>query len=195
MNDGSTPSPDQAPYRFAFSLSEEEIWTFRRYAGARVNRSLGGLGFYGALFLLIFVIALIVYAAYRLDYFDIDSLQPVLTATYLAFAAGSVAYSFAMHWQNRRLAKALYRLGAIDKEQWQYSFDDIGMLCRSQTVETRVIWRAMRAIDHNDTLLLLWADTVAGAYYVPARVFADAAERTVFVQWATERIAAARRQV
>lgn len=187
MSDGS--------HRFVFFLSEEEIWAFRRYAGAQISRKTAGYGYFGLLILTILAIGLAVYGTYRLDFFDIDALPPVLTTAYLAFAAGVTYCGVKMHWQSRRMMRAYYRLSATDKEQWEYSFDDTGLLCRSQMVETRIVWRAFRAVDHNDAMLLLWADTVAGAYYVPARVFAGAAERTAFVRWATERIAAARRQV
>jgi hypothetical protein len=185
----------EAPRTYTFVLSEEEIWAYRRYAGRQIYRSLGsGYGYFGALFLSIFVIGLAVYAAYLLDLFDRDSLRPVLGTAYVAFFVGASIGSRTLHWQSRRLARAFYRLSAMDKEQWQYSFDDAGLLCRSQAVETRVAWQAMRSIDNNDAMVVLWADTAAGAYHVPARVFASAAERTAFVRWATDRIAAARRQ-
>jgi hypothetical protein len=194
VSDSSSASPDQAPYRFAFSLSEEEIWAFRKYAGRQINRSLAGYGYFGVLILTIVAIGLAVYAAYCLDLFDIDALPPVLTTAYLAFAAGVAYAGVKIHWQSRRLARALHRLSAIDNEQWEYSFDDAGMVCRSQTVESRVVWRAFRSIEHNDTMMLLWANTAAGAYFVPARVFTSAPERTAFVRWASERIAAAHSQ-
>lgn len=184
-----------APRTYTFVLSEEETWAYRRYAGLRIYRSLDcGYGLFGALFLLIFAVGLAVYAAYSLDMFDRDSLQPVLSTAYVAFFAGASIGSRTLQWQRRRLARALYRLSAMDKEQWHYSFDDLGLLCRSQTVETRVAWQAMRAIDHNDAMVVLWADTAAGAYSMPARVFAGPAERAAFVRWASERIAAARAQ-
>jgi hypothetical protein len=181
------------PQTYTFILSEEEIWAYRRFATARVSRSLSsGFGYFGVLFLLIFVIGLTVYAAYLLDLFDARSLQPVLATAYVAFLAGACAYGFALRWQSRRLARALYRLSAMDQEAWKHSFDDTGMLCRSQTIETRVAWRAMRAIDANDAMVLFWVNTAAAAYYIPARVFGGVAERTAFVRWATDRIAAAR---
>jgi hypothetical protein len=186
-------SPDLAPLKLVFVPSEQELAAFRKLVMTRLYREIDDLGDWGAVFLVIFVIGLVVYAAYVLRLFDLRSLKPVLVTAYAAFAAGASAYAIRSRWQYRRLIRAYY--GAGGEEEWEYSFDATGMIWRIKTAETRLSWHALRAVEDNGTMVLLWLAIGSRSSFIPARVFENAAARAAFVETIAARIAAARGQV
>jgi hypothetical protein len=79
-----------------------------------------------------------------------------------------------------------------DKEEWEVSFDEAGMVWRSKTAETRVSWRTVRAVEDNGAMLLFWRDLPSRITFIPTRIFASATAKTAFVAAVTAHIAAAR---
>ena len=190
MNDGSDSSSDQAPRKLVFVYSEAELAAARKLVAVRLNRRLKGWSYWGVIFLLVFAVGLAVYAAYELDLFDLWSLKPVLITAYAAFIAGGFANAIAGRWQYRRLTRVYY--DGEDKEEWEVSFDDAGMVWRSKTAETRVSWRTVRAVEDNGAMLLFWRDMPSRTTFIPTRVFESATAKAAFVAAVTARIAAAR---
>jgi hypothetical protein len=183
------PTPDQAVQKLIFTFNEEEVRAFRKLVSARLNRRLDGMGYWGVVFLLIFVIGLVVYVAYALGLFEMRSLKPVLVTAYAAFAAGAFAYAIGGRWQYQRLVRAYY---GASNEEWEYSFDKTMMTWRSPLAETRTPWRAVRAVEDNGAMVLLWLHRDARSSFIPARVFASTADRSAFVAAVAAYIAAAR---
>jgi hypothetical protein len=178
------------PQKFVFAFRDEEVAAFRKLVMKRLNRTLNWEGYWGVVFLLIFVLGLAVYGAYALGLFGLRSLEPVLVTAYVAFVAGAIAYAIGAKWQYREIVRAYY--GADDKQEWEYSFNDTGMAWRSKTGETRIPWHTMRKIEDNGAMVLLWFDIGSRSTCIPARVFTSAAARAAFVAAVAAHIEAAR---
>jgi hypothetical protein len=181
---------DHAPQKLIFMFREEEMAAVRKLVAVRLNRQLKGWGYWGAIYLLIFVIGLVVYAAYELGLFGYRSLEPVLITAYAAFTAGSFVQVIAGRWQYRRLTRVYY--AGEDKEEWEFSFDDTAMIWRSKFGETRIPWRAVRNVEDTGSMLLFWRDMPSRATFIPTRVFENAEARAAFVAAVAAHIEAAR---
>jgi hypothetical protein len=179
----------QSPQKLVFVASTAELAAARKLAAIRLNRKLKGWGYWGVVYLLIFVVGLVVYAAYELDLFDFWSLKPVLITAYAAFIAGGFAHAIGGRWQYRRLTRAYYE--GEDKVEWELTFDDTAMIWRSETVESRISWRAIRAVEDTGSMLLLWRDILSRTAFIPTRVFESAEARAAFVAAVAAHVAAA----
>ena len=63
-------------------------------------------------------------------------------------------------------------------------------MVRKGSIETRMTWDAISAVQDAEPIVALWYDATQG-FLIPSRLFSDAAPRATFVTWATERVAAA----
>jgi YcxB-like protein len=172
-----------------FTASAAELAAARKLAAIRLSRTLQSWDYLAVTYLSILVIALAVYAAYEFGLFDRWSLRPVLVTAYVAFIVGVCAEKFLRRWQVRRITRAFY--AGEDKVEWQVSFDDTGMLWRSETMESRVSWRAIRGIEDTGAMLLLWRDIPSRSTFIPTRAFESAEARAAFVAAVTTHIASA----
>jgi hypothetical protein len=76
---------------------------------------------------------------------------------------------------------------------WNYSFSRTGILYHSETIEVRLAWRAVNAIEDLGKMVVFRFG--AQGIAIPSRVFADSAARTAFVTAASARIKAAANQI
>jgi hypothetical protein len=189
VNDVSSASPDQVPQKLIFAFSEAEMADARKLVAVRLNRELKGFGYWGAIYLVILAVGLVVYAAYQLDLFDFWSLKPVLITAYAAFIAGAFIQAFGGRWQYRRLTRVYY--AGEDKEEWEFTFDNAGMTWRNKTAEVRTSWDAVRAVEDVGAMILFWRDMPARTTFIPTRVFESAAARKAFVAAAAAHVEAA----
>jgi hypothetical protein len=176
-----------------FTPSTAELAAARKLVSARVNRAITGWGYWGLTYLSILVVGLVVYAAYKLNLIHAWSLKPVLITAYAAFVAGGFINALVIRLQYRRLTRAFHK--GEDEIEWELSFDDTAMIWRCEAVESRVSWRAIRAIEDTGAMLLLWRDIPSRTALIPARVFESAEARAAFVAAVAAQITAARRQI
>ncbi len=180
MNDAS----NQWPFHCTVTYSDREVRTFHKLISRRYARvQTEGTGF-GILLVAILILGLGVFAAFRLDFIGPAAVRPVLVTAYFAFLTGVVGYYFVMRTYFRKLLHVDRRGGT-----WDFSFEDTSILYKSATIEVRLEWRAVDAIEDFDGMVALRFG-VQGIS-IPSRVFADRAARAKFVAAASARIKAA----
>jgi len=179
------------PERLTFSYSEEEVWVFRKLAAARVDRGPSIYAFWAVMIPVIFGIAFAVLAVFYAGMLGVGQLRAVLFTAYLAFSAGAGTLFILIHLRSRQLARKIYEKTKREREIWQVAFDDAGLTCKSDTLETRVSWRAMTGIENWGSAVTVGMSRMQ-SFAIPARVFRDDAARTNFIAAVAARIAAAK---
>lgn len=178
------------PQRLTFSFSEEEVWAFRRLAAARIDRGPSIYEFWAVMILVICGIGFAVLAVFYAGMLAAEQLRAVLFTAYLAFSAGAGTLYILLYLRNRRLARQLYKKTKRERESWQVAFDDAGLTCKSDTLETRVSWRALTGIEDCGPAVMIGMSRMQ-SFTIPARVFGDDVARASFIAAVAARIAAA----
>jgi hypothetical protein len=165
---------NQAEFHFVVTYSDEERWTYqklmaRRYARAQTE----GTGF-GILLGAIFVLGLVVLGAFKLGLIERSAVRPVLFTAYFAFTTGVVGYYLVMRAYFRKFLRADQRGGT-----WNCSFTLDGLCYRSETIEVRLAWRAVTAVEDLGKVITMRLGHQA--ITIPSRIFADDAARAAFV--------------
>jgi hypothetical protein len=108
----------------------------------------------------------------------------------LGFAVGYLGLLIGMRWASRRLYRDL--LGETRSAQVAYdcTFHDTGLVVKKGTLESRMTWDAISRVHDEGPITAFWYDPTQG-FFIPARLFGDAAARSSFAAWATERVRAA----
>jgi hypothetical protein len=183
---------NETPRQFSFAFAEADLLTYRNILAAR--RRSAGVGFmFGVMFSPI-VPALCVLAAFELRLIGHSALGPVLLAALAGFIAGGLAWHVGARIEQRRLAQLDFAASRSAKGMRTYSFDDSGMVSASSTIESRVRWSAVTSIENTPAMVLIWLDRMQG-FFVPARVFANAAAQAEFAASISRRIKAGRAKV
>jgi hypothetical protein len=177
---------DNWPYHFVITYTEDEIRASRNAAAGRHARGRQGMTFYGLAFASILAIGLVVLGAFKLGLIAPMAVQPVLMTAFAAFTAGVVGYYLFIRQYFRSTMRAQ---DGWQKRTWNCSFDDAGTRYASDTIELRLAWRVLDAVDVLGRMVLLRYGR--GHVAIPSRVFSSDAARAAFVTTARERIKAA----
>jgi hypothetical protein len=168
---------------FTVTYTDRELRIFhkvmaRRYARAQTE----GTGF-GILLAAIIVLGFVVFAAFKLNLIAPVAVRPVLFTAYFAFMTGVGGYYFIIRAYFRKLLRIDRRGGT-----WQFAFDDAGILYKTATIEVRLLWPAVDAIEDFGRMVALRFG--AQGISIPSRAFANDEARAAFVRAAAERIKA-----
>ena len=176
--------PSHAWPRFSVTYSNDELRTYNKLMAGPYARVQNRGTAFGLSLAAILAIGLAVLAVFKLRLIAASAVTPVLYAAYIAFIAGMLGYYFVMRAYFRRYLRTDRRGGT-----WNYSFDDAAMTYSSETMEIRMAWRALDAVEDLGKMVLLRFGVQGIA--IPARVFGDDAARVAFVTAAAARIKAA----
>jgi hypothetical protein len=175
---------NQSEFHFAVSYSDHELRTCSRMMAGRYARLQTEGTAFGLLFAAILVVGLAVLGAIKLGLVAPSAVLPVLLTAYFAFLTGVAGYYFVMRAYFRKFIRTYQRGGP-----WNYSFTPAGIFYNSETVEVRLAWRAVNAVEDLGKMIILRFG--AQGIAIPPRVFADNATRASFVAAAAARIKAA----
>lgn len=179
---------DQAEFQFVVTYSAQELRTYRKVMAGRYARAQSEGTAFGILLAAILVLGLAVFAAFRFGLVDLSAVRPVLFTANFAFLTGVTGYYLVMRAYFRKFIRTDQRGGT-----WNYSFSRTGILYHSETIEVRLAWRAVNAIEDLGKMVVFRFG--AQGIAIPSRVFADSAARTAFVTAASARIKAAANQI
>jgi hypothetical protein len=168
------------PDKLVFTYRDDELSSYDRAVAARRHIGVDYSDFLAARIVVTLGVGLIVVLANRVGLIPLSVVPPVLVTAYAAFVAGAFAYRLLMKLTYRRMARALRKARAAVDETSEMIFAPDGVVYRTPTLETRLPWRAIVAIGETDVLVLIWIDLARG-FPIPARMFADRAEREAFV--------------
>lgn len=178
MSDLLAPMPPS----IAFTATAGEVTRFRWIAGRSIMRAVPSNFYWIVLGGMFVVIGFAVLAAQKTGYISAAEVPPVLLAAYLSYGCG-VALS-------RLLARRISRLAyaADGATSCEVAFTDGGMQWKTDLIETRVPWEAVKSIEARRECMLIW---LAPRQFcaIPARLFPDDAARAAFVTAVRQRIA------
>ena len=177
------------PQRLTFSYSEEEVWAFRRLAAARIDRGPSIYAFWAVMILVICGIGFAVLGVFYAGMLAAGQLRAVLFTAYLASSAGAGTLYILHYLRSRHIARQIYAKTKRERESWQVAFDDAGLTCKSDTLESRVSWRALTGIENCGPAVMIGMSRMQ-SFAIPARVFGDDGARARFIAVVAARIAA-----
>jgi hypothetical protein len=165
-------APNNWPFHFVITYTEDEIRTLRNAITTRYARGHQGVTAYEVAFASILAVGLVVFGAFKLGLIAPMALQPVLITAFVAFTAGLASY----YLFTRRYFLGIMR--AEDrwrKQTWNWSIDDAGIRYVGDTTDVRLAWRAFDAVDDLGRLVLFRFGRQHLA--IPSRVFSSDASR------------------
>jgi hypothetical protein len=177
---------DQSSFHFEFNISRDEDRFFRALVNKRLRAHVDrrGLG----------IIALIGYAvAGVVSWIGVDQgwLTPrTLFALIVCVVLGQLYMIFVTTWSARRVVDKVYEIDRIAQMTWRVALDDLSIIARTPNVESRVSWDTIAEVEDSQVMVVMWYNARQG-FFIPARVFADAAARAAFAKWASERLRSA----
>jgi hypothetical protein len=115
-----------------------------------------------------------VFGAFRLGVIDPSAVRPILFTAYFAFLTGVAGYYFVMRAYFRKFLRTDQRGGT-----WHYSFTPAGICYRSETIEVRLAWRAVKTVEDLGKAIVLRFG-IQGLT-IPSRVFGDDTARAAFI--------------
>jgi hypothetical protein len=177
MSDPLTPLPAS----IAFTATADEVTRFRWIAGRSVARAAPS-GLYWIVLLGMFVvIGFAVLAAQKTDSISAEEVPPVLLAAFLSYGCGVLLSTLLA----RRFSRLAY--AADGAAAYEVAFSDDGMQWKTDLVETRVRWQAVKSIEAWPECMLIW---LGNKHFcgVPARMFPDDAARAAFITAVRQRI-------
>jgi hypothetical protein len=170
------------PPNIVFTANADEVTRMRRVAGRSMARAMPWGTYWIVLLGMFIVIGLAVVAAQKTGHISASEVPPVLLAAYLCYACGVVLNILL----TRRYSKRAYAAdGAIT---FELAFSDGGILSKTDLIETRVPWQAVRSIQAWPECTLIWI-AHSQFYGIPTRLFPDDAAKAAFVKAARARIA------
>jgi hypothetical protein len=181
MNGASTEWPRQ----FVISYGEDELVVFCKSIAARIARGQNKIITFGVPLAVLFAFGLLVLGFVQLGVIDASTLAPALYVTCLAFVIGIASYYLAVLHDIHAFLRTYLLAGT-----WHYRFADDAIFYRSENKETRLAWHAINAVEDFGSLVMFrlnWRHVLV----IPARIFADDADRANFVAIAAARIKAA----
>jgi hypothetical protein len=169
-----------AEFDFVVTYKDEELRAFQKVMAKTYARAQSeGTGF-GILLGVIFVLGLAAFGAFRLGVIDPSAVQSIVFTAYFAFLTGVAGYYFVMRTYFRK-----YQRGGT----WHYFFTPAGICYRSETIEVRLAWRAVNAVEDLGKAIVLRFGTQR--LTVPSQVFGDDTARAAFIASARAWIKAA----
>ncbi len=180
MDDAS----NQAEFHFVVTYSDQELRTYSKMMAGRYARTQNEGTAFGILLAAILLLGLAVLVAFKVGWIEPSAVRPVLYAAYFAFLTGAGGYYFVTRAYFRKFIRTEQRGGT-----WNYSFTPTAICYRSETIEVRLAWRAVRAVEDLGKILIVRFG--AQGLTVPSRVFADDATRAAFTAAASAWIKAA----
>jgi hypothetical protein len=183
---------DQTPHRFTITYTEDEVWTFGKLAARRLDPGPAWETYWFTIIGVILAVGLVPAGALWLGLISPLAFQPVLATAYLAFIAGGASFWAMMSVRGRAMTRTTYRDGR-GRGPCDYSFDDAGVVCKTDDYETRIPWRGVKGVEDAGAFVVIWLRDHQAAG-IPHRMFADAAARAKFVTSVAERIIAAAKQ-
>ena len=177
------------PQRLTFSYSEEGFWAFRKLAAARIDRGPSIYAFWAVMILVICGIGFAVLTVFYAGMLEAGQLRAVLFTAYLAVSAGAGTLYALFYLRRRHIARQIYAKTKRERERWQVAFDDAGLTCKSDKLETRVSWRALTRIENCGPAVIIGMSRMQ-SFAIPARVFSDDGARASFIAAVAARIAA-----
>jgi hypothetical protein len=177
-----TEASDHTGYRYVFKIGDAES---RQYAKllVRNQRPFIRRSISKGVPLLAFAVLILATIAFE-PYPDLT-----LTAI-IAFAVGYFSLMVAVIWASRVLQRDLFKAAQSSRVQFECEFGDAGIMVKKGSIETRMTWDAISAVQDAEPIVALWYDATQG-FLIPGRLFSDPAARAAFVTWATERVKAA----
>jgi hypothetical protein len=131
-----------AEFDFVVTYKDEELRAFQKVMAKTYARAQSeGTGF-GILLGVIFVLGLAAFGAFRLGVIDPSAVQSIVFTAYFAFLTGVAGYYFVMRTYFRKFLRTDQRGGT-----WHYFFTPAGICYRSETIEVRLAWRAVNAVE------------------------------------------------
>lgn len=177
-------SSGEAEFHFVVAYSNQELRTYSKMMAGRYARVQNeGTGF-GILLIAILILGFAVFGASKLGLIESSAVRPVLFTAYCAFTTGVIGYYFVMRAYFRKFVRTNQFGGS-----WNFSFTPAGIFYRSETIEVRLAWRAVTAVEDLGKIVIVCFGTQA--LTLPSRVFADDARRTAFTAAASAWIKAA----
>ncbi len=167
-------SPNPAEFHFVVTYSPEEVRTHQRMMNGRYARAQTEGTAFGILLGAILVLGLAVFGVFRFGLIDPSAVRPVLYTAYFAFLTGVAGYYFVMRSFFRKFMRTDQRGGT-----WSFSFTSAGIFYRSETIEVRLAWRAVSAVEDFGKMINLRFGPQG--ITIPARVFAGSTECAAFV--------------
>jgi hypothetical protein len=179
-------APDNWPFHFVVTYSDDEIRISRKVITARYARGQQGMTFYGLGLACPIAVGLVVFGVFELGLIAPMAFEPVLITANAAFTAGLASYYLFMRQYLRAIIR---REDRWQKQTWNWSIDDAGIRYVGDTTDVRLAWRAFDAVDDLGRLVLFRF----GRQHltIPSRVFSDDAARAAFVTAVREHIRAA----
>jgi hypothetical protein len=175
---------NQAEFHFVVAYSDQELRTYSKMMAGRYARAHNEGTAFGILLAAILLLGLAVLGALKLGLIEPSAVRPVLYTAYFAFLTGAGGYYFVMRTYFRKFIRTDQRGGT-----WDYSFTPAGICYRSETIEVRLAWREVKAVEDLGKIVVVRFG--AQGLTLPSRVFADDATRAAFVAAAAARIKAA----
>jgi hypothetical protein len=183
-----TDAVDQVPDRFTFSYADEaEFRAFYTLISQRQDQRSSWHGFYAVIVGGPVIIGSVPLAALAVGLIQPEAFKPVLATAFIAFIAGTLAFWWLVAVRYRAVARAAYRTG-VEREVWEYTFDNAGIRSKNGTWEIRAPWSSAKSVEDAGAFVLIWL--VNGQpFAIPSRLFADAGARRTFVAAIAARIA------
>jgi hypothetical protein len=141
---------NQAEFHFDVTYSDEELRTYQKIMAGRYARAQSEGTAFGILLGAILVLGLVVFGAFRLGLIGPAAVRPVLYTAYFAFLTGVTGYYLVMRAYFRKFIRTHQRGGT-----WNYSFTSAGIFYRNETIDVRVAWPEINAVEDLSKLIIL----------------------------------------
>ena len=174
---------NQEGARYVFQINEGEAAVFRRYLLQNQKRY-ADRRFTRGIPLLAFASVLIpVWIAYNSGALPISA---VLSAE-LGLAVGFFGLMIGILASSHRMFRNAFKDTRSAQVSFDCSFDNTGIVVKKGTLETRMTWDAIASVQDEGSIIAFWYDPTQG-FFIPARMFSDAAARNAFAAWAKQHV-------
>jgi hypothetical protein len=172
--------------RYVFRATEDEGMAFRRFLIRKQKRFFRRSLTTGIPLLSLAALMIPMGVAYGRGWLSISALY----FAELGFVAGYLGLLIGMVSTSRYLYRDLFRHTRSAQVDFDCTFRDTGLVVKKGTLESTMTWDAISDVQNEGPITAFFYDPTQG-FFIPARLFGDAAARSSFAAWASEHVRAA----